>query len=95
MATLALQKIGEKVEEEKVLKRDDSVDLIFYLLKSTTTDEMLAPLEENFLDKFFSTSTQKTQRMTQMLLYCNDNFEDVSLDAHLRCLEHLVIQTGH
>lgn len=86
MATLAMQKIAVIAEETKLLKKELSVELVFYLLRPTTTEEMRAPLSHNFLVPFLAKTDHQTQTMHRMIHYCNDNFDAVDLNSHLKCI---------
>mmetsp|Transcript_20935 Transcript_20935/g.25736 ORF Transcript_20935/g.25736 Transcript_20935/m.25736 type:complete len:84 (+) Transcript_20935:1440-1691(+) len=83
MATLALEKLASVEDAEYLMYREQSIRLIFYLLRSSTTEEMAAPLKEIFMDPFTQSTKIKTVRMSQLLLYATNNFDEVELEAHL------------
>ena len=94
MATLAMQKIAEISEDVKLFRKEQAVDLLFYLLRPTTTEEMRAPLKEILFDPFLAKTDHQTQRMHQMIHYCNDNFDSVDFNSHLTCIECINQQKG-
>lgn len=69
MTALALQEIAKKSEEAGLDKKKDGIDLFYYLLKPTTTAEMLEPLREIFFDKIKDNNHIRMQFLTRLQLH--------------------------
>lgn len=94
MTSLALQKLAFFDENDRLRYRKDGHRILMYLLKPTTTREMAEPFYARYIKEGMALDDYRQNYIAGLLRHASENFEQISLEAHLELLEFLMRQKG-
>jgi len=94
MTSLALQKLASFDENARLRYKKDGHRLLLYLLKPTTTREMAEPFYKKYIEEGMKLTDYRQNYISGLLRHASDNFEQISLEAHLELIDFLSKQKG-